>query len=558
MSNEPTADIFGMNANMGNKDNTAIQKNHAPCLSVCHKLGVLTRSIVRRLTPLECERLMGFPDNYTRIPYRGKPAEKCPDSPRYKACGNSWAINCAEWITRRINAYDILHGGGGITSYATMCSGVEAQSLALRAANIEARGVFFSEIEPFPCALLAHHYPEVPNLGDMTKIAFKDGVISNGTTNIIFDGQLSLLSGGTPCQDVSVAGKRAGMAEGSGTRSSLAFHFARLCRELRPQWVLWENVPGVLSSNGGRDFARFIDQIEDCGYSLAWRVLDCQFVRVDKWRRAIPQRRRRVWVVGCLGDDWRAPAEVLFEPQGLRGDNPPRRKTREEIAADARGCAERYDCDVERARADGADGSGAIGSLCAHDGRGFNGQDANDGKLVVANYKANLAGGDEQTAAVCGDHVSSPSDYTNLVTVANGAAFGARRIEDVTTPLTNDNNHVRGDTPLVIVNGVDFYNGAITGESAKTPNCAAADKDHTGGVIVRGQSFDEHYGFKTEETDASGIIVNGTSAGHHNGVVICNSNGGDVMPTISADEYKMSQKQKDTEGGYVISKLRNV
>ncbi|MBR4615246.1 MAG: DNA cytosine methyltransferase, partial [Kiritimatiellae bacterium] len=82
------------------------------------------------------------------------------------------------------------------------------------------------------------------------------------------------------CQDVSVAGKRAGMAEGSGTRSSLAFHFARLCRELQPRWVLWENVPGVLTSNGGRDFAHFVESIGECGYSLAYRVLDAQYVRV--------------------------------------------------------------------------------------------------------------------------------------------------------------------------------------------------------------------------------------------------------------------------------------
>ena len=215
----------------------------------------------------------------------------------------------------------------GILTYATVCSGIECMSAAVGPLG-GWKPVFFSEIEPFPCALLKHRYPEVPNLGDMTKIkAEKIGEekwrITNGTDVIELAGRLGCLAGGTPCQDVSVAGKRAGMAEGSGTRSSLAFHFARLCRELQPRWVLWENVPGVLTSNGGRDFAHFIRSIGECGYSLAYRTLDAQWVRVDGLPRAVPQRRRRVWLVGHLGDSWRAPAEILFEPQGVRGDTPP-------------------------------------------------------------------------------------------------------------------------------------------------------------------------------------------------------------------------------------------
>ena len=212
-------------------------------------------------------------------------------------------------------------------TYATVCSGIECMSAAVAPLG-GWKPVFFSEIEPFPCSLLKHRYPTVPNLGDMTKItAEKIGNekwrITNGTDVIELAGRLGCLAGGTPCQDVSVAGKRAGMAEGSGTRSSLAFHFARLCRELQPRWVVWENVPGVLTSNGGRDFAHFVRSIGECGYSLAYRTLDAQWVRVDGLPRAVPQRRRRVWLVGHLGDDWRSPAEVLFEPQGVRGDTPP-------------------------------------------------------------------------------------------------------------------------------------------------------------------------------------------------------------------------------------------
>ena len=237
-------------------------------------------------------------------------------------------------------------------TYATVCSGIECMSAAVTPLG-GWRPVFFSEIEPFPCSLLAHRYPAVPNLGDMTKItAEKIGEdkwrITNGTDVIELAGRLDVLAGGTPCQDVSVAGKRKGMAEGSGTRSSLAFHFARLCRELQPRWVVWENVPGVLTSNGGRDFAHFVRSIGECGYSLAYRTLDAQWVRVDGLPRAVPQRRRRVWLVGMrtlghTGDGWRAPAEILFEPQGVRGDTPPCRVTGEGFTSPAQGGARRAD-----------------------------------------------------------------------------------------------------------------------------------------------------------------------------------------------------------------------
>lgn len=151
-------------------------------------------------------------------------------------------------------------------TYATVCSGVEAHSMAV--APFGWKPLFFSEIEDFPSVVLAHRFPSVPNLGDMTKITYDPfkGVITNGEVEIKYEvGSLGCLSGGTPCQDVSVAGKRRGMSKDSGTRSSLAFHFARLVRELRPRWVVWENVPGVLSSNGGRDFALFAGEIAKCG-----------------------------------------------------------------------------------------------------------------------------------------------------------------------------------------------------------------------------------------------------------------------------------------------------
>lgn len=193
--------------------------------------------------------------------------------------------------------------------YASVCSGVEAASLAWMPLGWEP--VWFSEIEPFPCEVLAQRFPEVPNLGDMTKI---EGEKYRGTIDIIV--------GGTPCQSFSVAGKQTGLRGVSG----LALAYCELLATMRPRWFIWENVPGVFSTNGGEDFKTLIKKFQECGYSVAWRVLDAQYVRVDGYPRAVPQRRRRVFVVGHLGTDWRYPASVLFEPDCLPRDTPPRRK----------------------------------------------------------------------------------------------------------------------------------------------------------------------------------------------------------------------------------------
>lgn len=204
--------------------------------------------------------------------------------------------------------------------YASVCSGVEAASLAWMPLGWEV--VWFSEIEPFPCAVLKERFPGVSNLGDMTKI---DGEKYAGTVD--------LLVGGTPCQGFSVAGKQGGLDD---PRSALCLSYCRLLETMRPRWFVWENVPGVFSTNGGEDFRAFLRKIDEIGYSCAWRVLDAQYVRVDGYPRAVPQRRRRVFVVGYIGD-WRYPASVLFEPGCLPGNTPPRRIKGEGVAADAKG-----------------------------------------------------------------------------------------------------------------------------------------------------------------------------------------------------------------------------
>lgn len=192
--------------------------------------------------------------------------------------------------------------------YFSLCSGIEAASVAWHPLGWRAAG--FAEIEAFPSAVLSHHYPDVLNFGDMTK--FKEWP----------DATFDVLAGGTPCQSFSVAGLRKGLAD---PRGNLALTYLAIADRYRPEWILWENVPGVLSSGGGRDFGSFLGGLGQLGYGFAYRVLDAQYVRVDGFGRAVPQRRRRVFVVGCLGG-WRRAAAVLFDAASLYGDSAPRRE----------------------------------------------------------------------------------------------------------------------------------------------------------------------------------------------------------------------------------------
>lgn len=194
--------------------------------------------------------------------------------------------------------------------YVSIFSGVEAASLAWEPLGWEP--VAFSEIEPFPCAVLAERWPDVPNLGDITKINWKEEI----------DGAIDLVVGGSPCQSFSVAGKREGLKGASG----LMFEYIRCVQELRPRWFLWENVPGALTSEDGGAFGQLLSEMDELGYGLAWRVLDAQFF-------GVAQRRRRLFLVGHLGAE--SPAEVLFEPDCLSGNPQSSREKRKELASRA-------------------------------------------------------------------------------------------------------------------------------------------------------------------------------------------------------------------------------
>ena len=185
--------------------------------------------------------------------------------------------------------------------YGSVCSGVEAATVAWH--SLKWTPQWFSEIEQFPSAVLDHHYPGVPNMGDMTK---------HKEWN---NGAIDLLVGGTPCQSFSVAGLRKGLDD---PRGNLMLTYLAIAEQYRAKWLVWENVPGVLSSNGGKDFGAFLGALGQLGYGFAYRVLDAQYF-------GVPQRRKRVFVVGCLGD-WRSAAAVLFESHSLQGHSAPSRE----------------------------------------------------------------------------------------------------------------------------------------------------------------------------------------------------------------------------------------
>lgn len=207
--------------------------------------------------------------------------------------------------------------------YLSVCSGIEAATVAWHSLGWKPEA--FSEIEKFPSAVLAHHYPNVPNLGDMTK--FKEWNL----------GTIDLLVGGTPCQSFSVAGLRKGLDD---PRGNLMLTYLAIAEQFAPKWLAWENVPGVLSSNRGRDFGSLLGGLAELGYGFAYRILDAQYF-------GVPQRRRRVFVVGCLGD-WRAAAAVLFERQILCGHPAPQRKAGENVAKClTRGTGQRFDAETD-------------------------------------------------------------------------------------------------------------------------------------------------------------------------------------------------------------------
>lgn len=227
-------------------------------------------------------------------------------------------------------------------SYGSVCSGIEAATMAWHPLGM--RATWFAEIEAFPSAVLAHHYPTIPNLGDMTKLGA-----------MVLAGKIAapdVLVGGTPCQAFSVAGMRQGMLDPRGALTfkyvelADATDYVRASHRKPPCVIVWENVPGVLSDKGNA-FGCFLGALagEDCELqpsgkrwpdagcvygpkrTIAWRILDAQYF-------GLAQRRRRVFVVASARDGF-DPTEVLFEREGVRRDTAPRRGEGQDVTGTA-------------------------------------------------------------------------------------------------------------------------------------------------------------------------------------------------------------------------------
>ncbi len=260
--------------------------------------------------------------------------------------------------------------------HASFFSGVGGLDLGFERAGIETVSV--SEIDPYANAVLAERFPDAPNLGSITEVDANDIP------------EADIWSGGFPCQDLSVAGKRAGFA---GKRSSLAFTFLDLVEQRRPRWLVLENVPGLFSSNNGADFGRLLYEMEQLRYGVSWRTLDARYF-------GVAQRRRRVFLVASLESD-RA-GEVLLECEGCERHPSPSQPQRQGAASGA------------------PDGSGIAGAITRRFSKGVN--STIDEPLILAHaVRASLAKRGERGDG-SDDLIVSPSPDSDGVRAADGLA----------------------------------------------------------------------------------------------------------------------------------------
>ncbi|MCZ4281672.1 DNA cytosine methyltransferase [Kiloniella laminariae] len=282
-------------------------------------------------------------------------------------------------------------------TYGSVCSGIEAASIAWE--PLGWKPAFFSEIDKFPRAVLKHHWPKVPLHGDFTTIRGDEY------------GPIDLLVGGTPCQSFSIAGLRGGMDD---QRGNLSLEFLRLLERTGARWMVWENVPGVLSSKGGRDFGSFLGALRELGFQYAYRVLDAQYF-------GVPQRRRRVFVVAYSGTDAH-PAEVLFERHSLCGHPPPGRKEGQEIAGT-------LEASLGRSRGAGTSPGSIVQGNHWEDGpHPTLNQSNNVGGIGMSNQELFSQGGAGLVEAFGGGNCSGPIDVAATLT-----AKGCRQDFEVET-----------------------------------------------------------------------------------------------------------------------------
>jgi len=318
-------------------------------------------------------------------------------------------------------------------NYLSVCSGIEAATVAWH--HIGWKPVGFSEIEKFPSQVLAHHYPQVTNFGDMTK--YKEWKL---------DDSIGLLVGGTPCQSFSVAGLRKGLDD---PRGNLALTYVGILDKFRPKWCVWENVPGVLSSGGGRDFGSFLGALGELGYGWAYRVLDAQ-------NFGVAQRRRRVFVVGCLGG-WESAAKVLFESESLLGNIAKSRSSWKETTT-AAGISTQL-----------------CGPLTARDYKGISSDDCNERymKMVATPKIANCL------ETTCNDY-SRADGFTMIAYENHPSDSRVKEMGETCQTVTSTWGMGGGNIPFV--QSVDIYN-LTTNDNLSQTIRNGTDIDHVGGLI---------------------------------------------------------------------------
>lgn len=433
-------------------------------------------------------------------------------------------------------------------NYISLFSGIEAASVAW--ASLGWNPVAFSEIEPFCCDLLAKRFPDVPNLGDVAGVDWTE-----------YEGSVDVVIGGSPCQAFSMAGRRLGLMD---ERGQLMLEFVRCVREAKPRWVIWENVPGVLSQDKGRAFGTLLGELEDCGYALAWRVLDAQFF-------GVPQRRRRVFLVGhpvpgCA-------AGVLFEPDCMRGDNPSSREARALLTAGAQDRpAGSYTLKLRH-----------TGSPCPGGG---------SGPLIQDDLSATLATSQDQ---VLFQSNVLPIDTTQVTDPRNGS-----------NPQWGDPCHTmsaQGHTPAVCIGfsaGQSATAGSVATQDEVAPTLRAAESGTnqvpsvayaiSGNIIGREEKNGGHHlgieddGAMFTLTTADRHAVCMASGQAHAEIeeelapcqasrqykdppIVSLSNGDDVVGTLCARDYKGIGSQYVNEGkvitaetpsGYIVRRLMPV
>lgn len=356
--------------------------------------------------------------------------------------------------------------------FLSLFSGIEAASVAWMQLGWECVGV--AEIEAFPCVALKHHYPDVANLGDITKIT---------EAQIRALGHIDLVVGGFPCQDVSVAGKRAGF---QGERSVLFFDAMRVVRWSGARWVVIENVPGLFSTHAGRDFASVVGELAGCDFDVPkdgwrnsgacvgphglveWSTLDAQFF-------GLAQRRERVFLVADSGD-WTRRPPVLLERESMCGDPPSRRKARERVAAGTLRST-RGGSDVDHAKAGhlveafgGNDTRGPIEISTALRAHGSAHQDFESETFIAGTLQASGKAAGSATQRDVESGLVIP-----VVAASLAANAGRCQIEQTYVPaIAFDEHSIGGDITPTLASG---QNGG--GRNAMNHPCVAFScKDH--------------------------------------------------------------------------------